>query len=267
MKNMQVFHPNACGIDIGSKFHVAAIGLEDEQVKEFGVYTKDHENMILWLKDNNVRHIAMESTGSYWQTLFSALQRAGFEVALVDGKQTKGLRKKTDIQDARAIYQLHKLGLLTSCFLPEELTHELRTYYRHRSKIIEESSRLSNRMQQAMRLMNIRLDNVLNDIMGKSGKAIITAILAGERNPVALASLADPRVRKSQKEIISGLQGQWKDSHLFILEDCYNSYINNQKRIKKIEDKIEIMLKGNMNYEVPKEKKITKKKFRRIILT
>lgn len=265
MSKMQVIHPNACGIDVGSKFHVVAIGLEDSHVREFGVYTKDHESLIEWLEENNVSHIAMESTGSYWQTLFSALQRAGFEVALVDGKQTKGLRKKTDIEDARAIYQLHKLGLLTSCFLPDELTNDLRTYYRHRSKIIEESSRLTNRMQQAMRLMNIRLDNLLNDIMGKSGKAIITAILSGERNPVTLASLADPRVRKSQDEIIAGLQGQWNDSQLFILEDCFSSYLSNQKRIKSIDNKIENLLNENMNYDIPQNKKLTKKKLKKII--
>ena len=265
MSKMQVIYPNACGIDVGSKFHVVAVGLDDNQIREFGVYTKDHESMIRWLKENKVSHIAMESTGSYWQTLFRALQNAGFEVALVDGKQTKGLRKKTDIEDARAIYQLHRLGLLTSCFLPDELTNELRTFYRHRSKIIEESSRLSNRMQQSLRLMNIRLDNVLNDIMGKSGKAIITAILSGERDAGILASLADPRVRKSQEEIIAGLQGQWSDSQLFVLEDCFNSYLNNLQRIKKIDEKIEILLSDNSNFEVPTDKTITKKKLKKTI--
>jgi hypothetical protein len=223
--------------------------------------------MIQWLKANKVRHIAMEATGSYWQPLFSALQSAGFNVVLVDGKQTKSLRKKTDIQDARAIYQLHKLGLLTPCYLPDELTIELRNYYRYRSKIIEESSRLANRMQQAMRLMNIRLDNILNDIMGKSGKAIISAILEGNRDPFYLASLADPRVRKKKEEIVAGLQGQWNESQLFILEDCFEAYKHNQKRIKSIDDKIENLLKENMKYEIPEDKEITKKKPKRTILT
>lgn len=259
MKQMQVINTNACGIDVGSSFHVAAIGMANNQVKEFGVYTKDHEEMIDWLKANNVCHIAMESTGSYWQTLFSALQAAGFQVILVDGKQTKGLRRKTDIQDARAIYQLHTLGLLTPCFLPDEITLELRNYYRHRSKIIEESARLINRMQQAMRLMNIRLDNVINDIMGKSGKAIITAILEGKREPVYLASLADPRVRKTQEEIASGLQGQWNDSQLFILGDCFEAYKSNQNRIKSIDAKIEDLLKNNMRYEISDNKELKKK--------
>ncbi|MFC2130965.1 hypothetical protein ACFLSQ_05985, partial [Bacteroidota bacterium] len=173
----------------------------------------------------------------------------------------------TDIQDARAIYQLHKLGLLTSCFLPDEITINLRNYYRHWSKIIEESSRLANRMQQAMRLMNIRLDNILKDIMGKSGKAIIAAILEGNRDPVSLALLADPRVRKTKEEIVAGLQGQWNESQLFILEDCFESYMHNQKRIKTIDSKIENLLKENIRYEIPENKEITKKKHKKIILT
>jgi transposase len=111
-----IVHPNSCGIDIGSKFHMVAIGLADQDVYKFGVYTKDHEELIEFLQAKKVIHIAMESTGSYWQTLFSALQIAGFRVILVDGKQTKSLRKKTDIKDARAIYQLHTLGLLMRCF-------------------------------------------------------------------------------------------------------------------------------------------------------
>ena len=136
----------------------------------------------------------------------------------------------------------------------------LRNYYRHRSKITEESSRLSNRMQQSMRLMNIRLDNVLNDIMGKSGKAIISSILEGNRDPEYLASLADSRVRKSREEIVAGLQGEWNDSQLFILGDRFEAYINNQKRIKSIDVKIENLLKGQMNNSIPDSKKITKKK-------
>ena len=94
MKGMQVIHPNACGIDVGSKFHMVAIGLTEEEIIKFGVYTKDYKQVIEWLKANKVKDIAMESTGSYWQTLFSSLQSAGFNVELVDGKQTKGLRKK-----------------------------------------------------------------------------------------------------------------------------------------------------------------------------
>ena len=107
----------------------------------------------------------MESTGSYWQSLFLALQKSGFVVQLVDGKQTKSYKNKTDFKDARAIYQLHSLGLLSACFLPDDLTERIRAFYRYRVQLLEESTRYVNRMQKALRLMNFRLDNVVSDVM------------------------------------------------------------------------------------------------------
>lgn len=260
VQELAVVHDHACGIDVGSTFHMVAIGMESTDIKRFGVYTEDHKKLVGWLQQKGIKHIAMESTGSYWQTLFGALQRAGFQVELVDGKQTKSLKKKTDVKDARAIYQLHSLGLLQGCFLPDEQTHNVRTYYRHRSKLVEESSRLSNRMQQAMRLMNIRLDNLLNDIMGVSGRRIIEAIIKGERDGKQLASLADRRVKKSTEEIEKGLQGQWNEAQLFVLQDCYETYQQLQQRIKKIDRQIKSVLEQNQVYAIPEDKPLKKNK-------
>lgn len=260
VQELAIVHENACGIDVGSTFHMVAIGLEKTDIKKFGVYTKDHHRLIDWLTEKEVKHIAMESTGSYWQTLFGALQQAGFDVILVDGKQTKSLKKKTDVKDARSIYQLHSLGLLQGCFLPDEQTNNVRVYYRHRSKLIEESTRLSNRMQQAMRLMNIRLDNVLNDIMGVSGRRIIEAIINGERDAKQLASLADKRVRKTKEEIEKGLEGQWNEAQIFVLQDCYDTYQQIQHRVKKIDQQIKSLLEQNQTYQIPEDKPLKKKK-------
>jgi transposase len=205
----------------------------------------------------------MESTGNYWQTLFSALQSNGFEVILVDGRQTKSLRKKTDVQDARAIYQMHSLGLLSGCFLPEELTQQIRVYHRHRSKLVVESSGLSNRIQQSLRLMNIRLDNVLSDVMGKSGKAMIRAILGGERAPKELSKLADSRVKKSPQEIEDSLVAHWKDEQLYILQDCFSAYESLEKRIEETDNRIKEILEGHCQYEIPESKKLTKKRVKK----
>lgn len=257
-----IVHPNSCGIDIGSKFHMVAIGLEDGDVYRFGVYTKDHEKLIAFLKVKKVMHIAMESTGSYWQTLFSALQTAGFRVILVDGRQTKSLRKKTDVKDARAIYQLHTLGLLTGCFLPDQVTEKIRVYYRHRHNLIQESSRLTNRMQQAMRLMNIRLDNVLSDIMGQSGRRIIESIISGQTDPIFLSKLANKRVQKTSIEIQNSLQGHWKEEQIFVLKDCYEAFLQLQGRILQIDNKIKQILEEVPRYGVPPQG-ITKKSVRK----
>lgn len=201
---LDIVNENCCGIDVGSKSHMIATGLELKDVREFGVYTSDIEQIIDHLQSLGVRSVAMESTGSYWQALFTALQLAGFAVHLVDGKQTKNYKKKTDFQDARAIYQLFRLGFLSSCYLPDQQTYALRSLHRYRNVLLEENTRNTNRMQKVLRLMNFRIDNVLSDVMGKSGQKIINAIISGNTDPEYLASLVDRRVKKSQEEIKKG---------------------------------------------------------------
>jgi transposase len=241
-EKMKIVNPNAAGIDVGSKSHFVAIGQEEKDVCEFGVYSKDHLVLIDYLKRSLISSIAMESTGSYWQTLFFALQEAGFEVLLVCGYQTKNLRAKTDVKDCQWIQKLHSLGLLRGSFLPSEQTARIRILHRHRSSLLEESSKMTNKMQKALRLMNLRLDVVISDITGKSGIAIIAAILNGERNGENLARLADPRVRKSREEISNALQGHWSEEYLFELKDCFDIYKLLQEKIKVCDLQIEKLL-------------------------
>ena len=126
---MEVINPNAAGIDIGSRSHFVAIGQGDADVKEFGVYNEDLNAIAVWLVENGVKTIAMESTGTYWQSLFAVLQTAGLQVILCNGKFTKNIKgKKSDVQDCQWIQKLHTLGLLTGSFLPDEITEQLRTY-------------------------------------------------------------------------------------------------------------------------------------------
>lgn len=222
---MNIIHPNSAGIDIGSKSHFVAVGQKENQIKEFGIYSSDYKKIVSYLKENKITTVAMESTGNYWQTLFFKLQESGFEVILVSGHQTKNLRAKTDVKDAQWIQKLHSLGLLRGCFLPDEQTNRLRIIHRHRSSLIEESSKMVNKMQKALRLMNLRLDVVLSDITGKSGMAIINAIVElGVRDGASLSKLADRRVKKSKKEITDALQGQWSEEYLYELKDCLEIY-------------------------------------------
>ncbi len=165
---------------MGSRSHVVAVDQNKENVRSFGVYTKDHELLISHLTDHGITSVAMESTGSYWQTLFNALQRAGFEVMLVAGSQTKNVQgRKTDVIDSIWIQKLHSLGLLTGSFLLSDVLQELRTYYNHRVHLIEQIARYTLKMQKILRLMNVRLDIAIRDITGRSGITIIEAILAG----------------------------------------------------------------------------------------
>ncbi|MBK7373892.1 MAG: transposase [Saprospiraceae bacterium] len=193
----QIVYPHSAGIDVGSRFHMVAVGQSDDQVRKFGINTDDHNLMIDFLKVHQITHVAMESTGSYFQTLFLALQEAGFEVSLVHGSHTKGIGgQKTDVKDCKWIQKLFTYGFLKSCFLPSNATMEIRTLNRHRNNLIDESSRLLNRIGQCMRQMNIRLDVAINDLGGKTGQSIIQAIVEGQRDGNKLAILADSRIRK-----------------------------------------------------------------------
>lgn len=243
--SMEIVNPFSAGIDVGSRFHMVGINQNNDDVKQFGVYTEDHHEMIEHLKYHGITSIAMESTGSYWQPLFSALQTAGFEVLLVNGLQTQNIKgKKTDVQDCVWIQKLHSLGLLSGSFLPGEHSEKLRTYYNHRLYLVEQTSRYINKMQKALRLMNIRLDVAINDITGKSGRTIIDAILGGQRDPQILASLTDPRVKKSEEEIAKSLQGNWREDLLFELQECLSLYDFYEAKIKKCDNQLNQMLKS-----------------------
>ncbi|UZR97723.1 IS110 family transposase [Chondrinema litorale] len=245
---MEVVNPLAAGIDVGSRSHFVSIGQTKEDVREFGVYTKDHNAMIEWLKKAKITTVAMESTGSYWQTLFSALQLAEFEVILVNGRDVKNVKgKKTDMLDCIWIQKLHSLGLLRGSYLPDEHTRELHTYCLYRQKLIEQSSKYINRIQKNLRLMNIRLDVAINDITGKTGSAILNAILLGERNPKTLSELADVRVKKSKEEIAKSLDGEWKDDLLYVIKDCWQTYQYYQDRIRDLDICVENTLKKGLN--------------------
>ena len=126
---LEIVNPHAAGIDVGSRSHYAAIGQGNSDVKEFGVYAEDLKQLAGWLIDNNIETVAMESTGTYWQNLYSTLQKSGLKVILVNGKFTKNIQgKKTDVKDCQWIQKLHSIGLLTGSFLPDYATEQLRTF-------------------------------------------------------------------------------------------------------------------------------------------
>jgi hypothetical protein len=222
---LPVVNPHAAGIDVGSRTHFVAVGQQPEDVASFGCYTADLLQLSKWLKSKGITTIALESTGTYWKGLFRQLQTDGFEVLLVNGKHTRNVRgRKTDVLDCQWIQRLHSLGLLSGSFLPDECTAVLREYVRQRDHLIEQAAIYVKKMQQSLRQMNIRLDVALRDIVGMSGKAIVQAILQGERDPYVLAALANWRVKKSKEEIALSLQGTWKDEHLFELKMSLELY-------------------------------------------
>ena len=246
--SMEVVNPQAAGIDVGSRTHWVAIGQSQQDVREYGVFNEDLFAMADWLKEKKVKTIAMESTGTYWQNLYSVLISKGFHVILCNGKFTKNIKgKKSDVLDCQWIQKLHTLGLLSSSFLPDEKTEQLRTYCRHRANLLHSSASTSRKMQKYLRLLNLRLDVVVNDICGLTGLLIIRAICEGEADSKKLASLRHGNCRKSEAEIARALQSNGRKDYLFALQQELETYDHLQMKIKQCDKEIEKMLDQIIN--------------------
>lgn len=264
--SMEIVNPQAAGIDVGSRSHWVAIGQQEKDVREFGVFNQDLFEMADWLTEHKVKTIAMESTGTYWQNLYAVLISKGFQVILCNGKFTKNIKgKKTDVKDCQWIQKLHSLGLLSSSFLPDEKTEQLRTYTRHRANMLNNAASTSKKMQKYLRLLNFRLDVVVNDICGLTGLRIIKAICQGETNPQRLASLRHGNCRKSEREIAMALQSNGRKDYLFALKQEYENYNHLQDKIVECDKMIELMLNEIIdNDDNKKQHYIDPKKHKRV---
>ena len=171
-------------------------------VRTFGTFTPDLQALAAWLKACDVDTVAMESTGVYWIPVFEILEAQGFEVWVVNARHLKQApARKSDIQDCLWIQRLHSLGLLRPSFRPEAEMRALRAYLRQRANLLEHRAAHIQHLQKALQQMNVQLTQVLSDITGETGLAIIRAIVAGERHPATLAALRDPRCKHSVAEI------------------------------------------------------------------
>ena len=222
LPSLRKIRENVAGVDVGGEYHyVAAPDPKHDGkivVSRFGSFTANLKECVGWLKECNIVSVAMEATGVYWTILYSMLKAAGIEVLLVNPRDFKKMRdKKTDVCDAEYLQLYHSYGLLEGAVIPEKKMGEVRTLTRLREQSVMDSATSIQRMQKALINMNLRLDNVLNDISGVTGMAIISAILRGERDAKKLAQYRDPRCRKSEEEIEDSLNGFYQDDHLFAL--------------------------------------------------
>ena len=242
---LDVVNPDAAGIDVSSTDLQVCVplGRDVTNNRVFGVYTKDLHEISGWLTRCRVTTVAMESTGIYWLPLFRVLKEDGFDVLLVNARDAKNYSgKKTDEADAEWLMLLHSYGLLKPCYQPDNVSRQIRNLVRHRENLVRSSSREILHLQKEMEQMNLKLDNVFSDVLGKSGQAIINAILDGERDAERLASLADWRCKKSKEEIMLSLQATWDDDHLFVMKQSHDLYLYYQKMIEFCDKKIESIL-------------------------
>ncbi|WP_121357296.1 IS110 family RNA-guided transposase [Flavisolibacter nicotianae] len=242
---LPLVHANAAGIDIGDTFHAVAVpeGRDEQRVRTFGSMTCDLLAIAGWLKQCNIDTVAMESTGVYWKPLFGVLIKEGFEVYLVNSRHVRNVSgRKNDEDDAMWIQRLHSCALLKSSFLPSDEQESLRAMVRFRRTLTQDQSRFVLRMQKAMELMNVKLHTVINDITGQSGLAVISAVLAGERNPEKLQTFVGKTVKADRETIIKSLQGTWRSEQLFLLKECYQCYCYYKERITICDQEIERQL-------------------------
>jgi len=232
--SLEVIHPDAAGIDIGNEFHYVAVppSRDGQPVRRFGCTTAELKAMADWLKQCGIRTVAMQSTGVYWIAVFDILEQAGLEVYLVNARDTKNLPgRKSDVQESQWLMKLHTYGLLRNSFRPPQEIRTMRAYWRQRNDLVQSAGRHIQRMQKALTQMNIQLANVLSDVSGTTGQAIITAILRGERDPHKLAELRDPHVKASEEQIAQSLEGNWQPDLLFVLKQEQDGYEFCQKQM------------------------------------
>jgi transposase len=239
---MEKIRKNVAGIDIGAKKVFTAV--DRQPVVSHFTFTEDFMLLRDYLLDNKVESVAMEATGVYWVILYEILEEAGIDVWLVDGRQTKQVPgRKTDVKDCQWIQELHSYGLLNRCLVVEADIKELRSYLRLREDHIRSSSMHINHMQKALTLMNIRLKEVLSQVHGKSGMAIIEAILAGERDRDVLVGLCDKKILKNKRGLVyKSLEGRYTEAGLFALKQAYDAYYFYLHQIQECDAKISMVI-------------------------
>jgi transposase len=244
-EQLSTINPAAAGIDVGSQFHVVAVPphRDCEPVRTFQSFTGDLHRLADWLVVCGIKTVAMESTGVYWIPLFEMLEARGLEVFVVNARDVKHVPgRKTDVNDAQWLQQLHSYGLLRASFHPPANIAALRAYLRQRERLLDYAAAHIQHMQKAMTQMNLQLQHVVSDITGATGMRIIRAILAGTRDPAVLASYRDLRCKASSETIEQALRGHYRPEHLFALGQAVKLYDAYQAHVAECDREIEALL-------------------------
>lgn len=253
---LHVINPNAAGIDVHADMHMVCVPADrvppatteaaslPANVRRFGANSCDLRAIADWLAECGVTTVALESTGVYWVPLFELLESRGFEVWLVEPGQLSrcGARPKTDVLDAQWIQRLHSYGLLLPSFRPADSVMALRGYHRQRQMQIRYAASHAQHMQKALEQMNVKLTEVVSSITGLTGRRIIAAILAGQRDPAQLAALRDPNCKNDVATIAKALEGTWRPEHLFALQQAYDLYQFHHQQIAQCDAAIQAEL-------------------------
>ena len=220
---MEVIHPRCAGLDVHKETVMACVrlalgGKVTREVRTFETTTSGLLLLLAWLTEQGCTHVAMEATGVYWKPVWNILSDGDFELVLANAAHIKNVPgRKTDVSDAAWIADLLAHGLIRSSFVPDQEIQELRELLRTRKQLIRQQTRHIQRLQKTLEGANIKLDSVIADIVGMSGRAMIEALIAGETDPAKLAALANYRIKASPQQLREALRGRVTDHHRFLL--------------------------------------------------
>src|SRR5215831_1317163 len=242
---MQVLYPRCCALDVHKVTVVACLRIADDskvttQVRTFDTMTASLITLRDWLAANKCTHVAMEATGVYWKPVWHILSDGHFELVLANAAHVKNVPgRKTDVSDAEWHSDLLAHGLIRASFVPDTQTQELRALMRTRKQLVREAASHIQRVQKTLEDANIKLDSVISDVMGMSGRAMIEAMIAGETNPTKLAAFADRRLKASPSQLCAALRGRVTKQHRFLLRLHLNQIDALEAAIAEIDQKVE----------------------------
>lgn len=246
---MEILYERCCGLDVHKKVIVACLLLQtkeasvQKEIRSFGTTWRDLVQLQTWLEQAGCTHIAMESTGVYWRPVFNVLEEHFAQVMVVNAAHLKAVPgKKTDVKDAQWIAELLSCGLLRPSFIPPRPQRELRELTRGRKQLIEQQSRLANRVQKVLEDTNIKLASVVSDILGKSARQMLWALLEGETDLDKIAGMGRGRLRDKQPALRQALEGQLRPHHQFLLRELLIQVEEVQRHIDAFDREIESRL-------------------------
>jgi transposase len=252
---MEAMHERVAGLDVHKAMIVACVRLTTSgkvarECRTFDTTTAGLVALLAWLTESGCTQVAMEATGVYWKPVWNILSDGAFDLTVANAAHIKNVPgRKTDVNDATWIADLTACGLIRASFVPDEATQELRSLMRARKQLTREQTSHVQRVQKTLEEANIKLDSVISDILGMSGRRMIEAMIAGVRNPKALAALADRRIKASPKVLYDALHGRLTDHHRFMLQLYLEQYDDLAASIAKIDQAVDAAI-ARMDEEV-----------------
>jgi transposase len=240
---MDVLYTRCCGLDVHKASVTACCrwldpaGRAQREIRRFGTYSSELRELANWLRQQQVEKVAMESTGSYWRPVWNELESKGLPLLLANAQHIKTVPgRKSDVKDPEWISDLLQHGLIKPSFVPDQKMRDLRDLTRMRSKVVSDHTRVVNRIQALLEDANIKLGNVVSDILGVSSRAMLQGLIEG-RNPGELAELAQGRLRSKLEELQQALDGHFRPEHAFLLKRLLlqTHFLEQQERVLRRE--------------------------------